>query len=121
MLAPAAGTTGTSGTSGTDFHAAWVRALDALEVDVAAAEELLRTAHLAPVDEVARAAVWQPPRDLGALPVSLQERGQALLDRQLDVARRTAEALVRSRRQLVAADALRPVRPDLPVYVDAQA
>jgi hypothetical protein len=118
MLAPAAGA---AGTPATDFHAAWVRALDALEVDVAAAEELLRTAHLASVEDVARSAVWQPPRDLGALPVSLQERGQALLDRQLDVARRTAEALVRSRRHLVAADALRPGRPDLPVYVDAQA
>ncbi|GCE78295.1 hypothetical protein [Cellulomonas biazotea] len=103
------------------FHDAWVRALDDLEVDVAAAEELLRTAHLAPVAEVARAAVWQPPSALGPLPASLQVRGQALLDRQVDVARRTAQALVRSRRHLAATEALRPPSPDLPVYVDQQA
>lgn len=103
------------------FHDAWVHALDALEVDVAAAEELLRTAHLAPVAEVARAAVWAPPRDLGPLPLSLQVRGQALLERQLAVARRTAEALVTNRRHLAATDAMRPPVSDLPVYVDQEA
>lgn len=100
---------------------AWGAALDALELDVAAAEELLRSAHLARVEDVARASVWQPPNLLGPLPAALHVRAGALLERQLDVARRTAEALAYSRRHLAAAQRARPRPLELPVYVDAQA
>jgi hypothetical protein len=100
---------------------AWTDALDALELDVAQAEDLLRTAHLASVTEVAAASVWQPPSTLGPLPASLHVRASAILERQLDVARRTAEALAYSRRHLAAADLARPRPLEAPVYVDQEA
>jgi hypothetical protein len=101
---------------------AWSEALDELELDLAGAEAQLRTAHLAGVDEVAQAATWQPRTDLGPLPAALEVRARALLERQLDTARRTAEAITRSRRQVAATRALqgRPVEA-VAVYVDAQA
>lgn len=98
----------------------WHEALTALELDVDAAEELLRVAHLPDVAEVARVAAWRPPSDLGPLPAPLLVRAQALLDRQLDVARRTAEAAAVSRRHLAATQALRPAVAEVPVYLDAQ-
>ena len=101
--------------------AAWTHALDAIELDVAAAEELLRTAHLTPVAEVAAASAWHPPAELGPLPAALHVRASAILERQLDVARRTAEALAYSRRHLAAADLARPRPLETPVYVDEQA
>ena len=58
------------------------------------AEAQLRDAHLASVGEVARAAAWQPPpRPRARCRPRSQVRAQALLDRQLDAARRTAEAV----------------------------
>ncbi len=101
---------------------AWSRALDELELDLQTAEAVLRDAHLAGVDEVARAAAWHPRSDLGPLPASLQVRAQALLDRQIDTARRTAEAMIRSRRQIAATRALQGRPPEAAaVYVDAEA
>ncbi|GIG22613.1 hypothetical protein Cch01nite_33370 [Cellulomonas chitinilytica] len=100
---------------------AWTEALDAIELDVCAAEDLLRTAHLTPVEEVAAASVWHPPTALGPLPAALHVRASAILERQLDVARRTAEALAYSRRHLAAADLARPRPLETPVYVDEQA
>jgi hypothetical protein len=100
---------------------AWTDALDAIELDVAKAEDLLRNAHLARVEDVAAASVWQPPTTLGPLPAALHVRASAILERQLDVARRTAEALAYSRRHLAAADRARPRPLEAPVYVDQQA
>ncbi|NUU18958.1 hypothetical protein HP550_17035 [Cellulomonas humilata] len=102
--------------------AAWSEALDELELDLAGAEAVLRDAHLASVGEVARAAAWHPRSDLGPLPAALHVRAQALLDRQLDTARRTAEAITRSRRQIAATRALQGRPADTAaVYVDAEA
>ncbi|MGY4643774.1 hypothetical protein [Cellulomonas sp. URHB0016] len=100
---------------------AWAAALDALELDVVAAEDLLRTAHLTSVQDVAVASAWHPPTTLGPLPAALHVRASAVLERQLDVARRTAEALAYSRRHLAAADLARPRPLEAPVYVDEQA
>ncbi len=102
------------------WHARWEAALQALELDVDAAEALLRTAHLPDVGEVARVATWAPPAAMGPLPVALHDRARALLDRQLDVARRTAEAAALSRRHLGAAQAMRARPAASPVYVDVQ-
>ncbi|MBF0689193.1 MAG: hypothetical protein IR158_15680 [Cellulomonas sp.] len=102
------------------WHDRWERALDELELDVATAERLLAEAHLPDVADVA-ARRWQPPAGLGPLPAPLQERAQALLERQLDLARRTAEAMAAARRQLVAADAMRTRPVARPVFVDTQA
>jgi hypothetical protein len=102
--------------------AAWSEALDELELDLAAAEAALRDAHLASVGEVAIAAAWHPRSDLGPLPAALHVRAQAILDRQLDTARRTAEAITRSRRQIAATRALQGRPADTAaVYVDAEA
>lgn len=100
------------------WEAAWSHALTELELDVAQAEALLRADH----EEAVRlhAQPWVPPHGLGPLPVSLAERAQALLDRQLDVARRTAQAALLSRRHLVAVDAMRERPPALPVYLDTE-
>ncbi|WP_136518492.1 hypothetical protein [Cellulomonas telluris] len=98
----------------------WEQALRELELDVAAAERLLAAAHLPDVDEVT-ARRWRPPAGLGPLPAPLRERAQALLDHQLDLARRAAEAMTLARRQLAAADALRTRPAAVPVFVDTQA
>jgi hypothetical protein len=111
---------------------AWTRALEDLELDVAAAEHLLVAARhgrelpavhgplavgaSGPDDRPA----WRPPTGLGPLPATLQSRAQALLERQLDVARRTAEAALLSRRHSQAAEAMRARPPAVPVYLDTQ-
>jgi hypothetical protein len=111
---------------------AWTRALEDLELDVAAAESLLVAARHgrevpAVHGPVAVGATgpdarpdWRPPTGLGPLPASLQSRAQALLDRQVDVARRTAEAALLSRRHSQAAEAMRARPPAVPVYLDTQ-
>lgn len=100
------------------WEAAWSHALTELELDVAQSEALLRADHEGPVR--LRTQPWVPPTGLGPLPAPLVERAQALLDRQVEVARRTAEAAVLSRRHLVAVDALRERPPAVPVYLDTQ-
>ncbi|GEA90139.1 hypothetical protein [Cellulomonas cellasea] len=100
------------------WDAAWSHALTELELDVAEAEALLRADHAGPVE--LRSQQWVPPTGLGPLPAPLVERAQALLDRQLDVARRTAAAALLSRRHLVAVDAMRERPPAVPVYLDTQ-
>lgn len=102
------------------WHARWEAALEALELDVAAAEELLRVAHLPDVAEVAQVAAWHPPADLGPLPAPLLTRARTLLDRQFEVASLVAHAAVASRRQAVAARALRARPAAVPVYLDAE-
>lgn len=102
------------------WDAAWVEALDRLDVDVAAAEEMLSVAHLPPVAAVAQAQAWRPPAGIGPLPPSLEQRARELLDRQLAVAERLAEAAAQARRQRVAAEALRTRSADAPVFLDTQ-
>ncbi len=99
---------------------AWADALTDLEMDLALAERLLDHAHLLAPAEVARVAAWRPPTGLGPLPASLLVRAQALLDRQLDVARRTAEAAALSRRQLAVTEALHARPAAVPVYLDIE-
>lgn len=116
------GTSGTVTASADLWVAAWAEALDELELDLHSAEAQLRDAHLVGVDEVARAAAWHPRTDLGPLPAALEVRARALLERQLDTARRTAEAITRSRRQIAATRTLQGRPADsAAVYVDAQA
>ncbi|HEY0237775.1 MAG TPA: hypothetical protein VGC37_03945 [Friedmanniella sp.] len=99
---------------------AWSAALSELELAADEAERLLSLAHLPSTTEVAKVAAWRPPHGLGPLPLSLRERAQALVDRQLDLARRTAEAARMSRRQARVADVLATRPPARPVYLDAE-
>jgi hypothetical protein len=101
------------------FHDAWERALGELEVDVARAEAILAQAHL-PGTAVVAVERWRPPTGLGPLPASLERRARALLDRPLELARRTGEEIVRGRRQASALRAMRTGAAAVPVYVDVQ-
>lgn len=93
---------------------AWTRALAELELGVGEAEALLRAGHEnAPVGPA-----WQPPTHLGVLPAPLRERAQALVTRQLQVARSLAEAAEHSRRHLRVLDQLRAAPETTPVYLD---
>ncbi|KGM10239.1 hypothetical protein [Cellulomonas bogoriensis] len=97
---------------------AWAEALDALELDVTAAEQMLTMDHIA--DDPPRDP-WAPPAGLGPLPLALADRARAVLDRQLEVGRRLAEAADLSRRHSRAAQALRSAPPAAPVYLDTPA
>lgn len=105
------------------WEAAWSAALTDLELDLAQAEALLRADHLATTGgatETRPVAVWHPPVGLGPLPASLQVRTEALLDRQISVGRRIAEAANLSRRQAAAAEGMRSRPPAVPVYIDTE-
>ena len=110
-------TVGTAATS-TAWASAWEGALAALEMDVHEAEQMLALDHLAVVPAV---RPWSPPQGLGPLPTSLEERARALLGRQVETARRLAEAAELSRRHSRAAQALRQSAPSVPVYLDTPA
>lgn len=99
-----------------DWDLAWLTALDELELAADEAERLLASAHL-PTVEVAR---WTPPAGLGTLPLALRDRAQALLTRQLDLARRTAAAAAMSRREAAVVQQITAKAPALPVYLDAE-
>lgn len=110
--------TATATASAGQWEAAWASALTALELDVEAAEHMLALDHIAaapPRDP------WAPPVGLGPLPATLGDRARALLDRQVEVGRRLAEAADLSRRHSRAAHAMRQVPPAVPVYLDTPA
>ncbi len=100
------------------WDAAWEAALGELELDVAAAEAMLTLDHIA---DAQPQSPWAPPVGLGPLPAPLVDRARALLDRQIEVGRRLAEAAELSRRHSRAAQALRQVPPSVPVYLDTPA
>ncbi|MBX9246632.1 hypothetical protein ICW40_17720 [Actinotalea ferrariae] len=97
---------------------AWEAALSELELDVAAAEAMLSLDHIA---DAPPRDPWAPPTALGPLPAPLVDRARTLLDRQIEVGRRLAEAAELSRRHSRAAQALRQAAPSVPVYLDTPA
>lgn len=101
----------------TTWNAAWEAALQALELDVEQVERTLalRDIALDPPDP------WRPPSGLGPLPAALADRARALLDRQIEVSRRVAEAAALARRHARAAQAMRSAPEASPVYLDTPA
>ncbi|PFG32227.1 hypothetical protein [Sanguibacter antarcticus] len=97
---------------------AWSAALDGFEMSLAEAEDLVSTGHL--IDSAFESAnlAWSPPTDLGPLPPALKDRATAILDRQLEMASRLAEAARSARQHLTVVDNLRDRRPSVPVYID---
>jgi hypothetical protein len=84
-----------------DFHALWVDALDALELDVHEAEQLLAARRTAgDVDLVRVSADWEGPVLPGPLPENLVARAEAILARQLQVSEDLAHAMRSNRREL---------------------
>ncbi|NAZ86322.1 hypothetical protein [Kineococcus indalonis] len=105
--------------AGDDWRTAWAAALDAVELDVQTAEELVRSLHQG-VDELPPsppAQDWVAPSLLGPVPAEFAERARRLLQRQVDVSERLAEAVVHARSQRRALGRFeRPEQP--PVFVD---
>lgn len=106
-------------------EAAWVRALAEMEGVADRAEGLLRVARSTDPDPEADADVavtepWRTPRGLGPLPLSLAPRAAALVERQRDLVRRTADQLGDHRRRLRTSDGLRTRAAASPVYLDIQ-
>ncbi|MEU4423704.1 hypothetical protein AB0F81_24000 [Actinoplanes sp. NPDC024001] len=84
-------------TPAVDWREAWTAALDELEMDVVAVETMLaderRLAETPPSD------LWRPPTELGALPLELRPRADAILTRQLAAAEELARRLTANRQQ----------------------
>ncbi|WP_337063064.1 hypothetical protein [Kineococcus sp. G2] len=100
------------------WRRSWAGALDRVELDVDAAEELLRTLHAgAAAHEAVAPPAWTPPALAGPVPPEHAERARLLLQRQLDVSEQLARALVSTRTQVTALRKLERAEPQ-PVYVD---
>lgn len=102
------------------WRLAWDSALKAVELDVQDAERLIFDMHHA-VDELPELPVakdWVAPALLGQVPSEFADRARALLQRQLEVTERLAEAMVHARSQRrVLGKFDEPERR--PVFVDA--
>jgi len=98
------------------FHDTWVAALTAAEVDVDAAEELLRRLHAGEdVDPVLPGPAW--PGGPGPVPVEFAERARLLLQRQLHVSEKLTAALLHTRTELNALKKLDPAE-QRPIFFD---
>ena len=97
---------------------AWERALGALEMDVAEAENMLAVDRV--FEEKARDP-WTPPIGLGPMPAHLAERARTLLARQLRVSHELTSAARNSRRHDRAVSHLQLTWPSPPVYLDTPA
>jgi hypothetical protein len=105
-----------------EWHRAWELALDELEADVAQVEAMIIDDHRARERPVADP--WSPPAGIGALPVDLRPRADAILARQLAAAQAVSIALTANRRQAEAAariEAGSKSEPLRPAYIDCAA
>ncbi|MCI2240627.1 hypothetical protein MO973_35120 [Paenibacillus sp. TRM 82003] len=90
-----------SGTAEDHWRDAWRSALRAVELDADAAEDLIERLHGEDDDvpEPEPRGDWIAPSLLGPVPAEFADRARALLQRQLDVSERLAEAMVQARSQ----------------------
>jgi hypothetical protein len=101
-----------------DFHAAWVAALDELELEVDRAEAMLRGHD--PLQPPLQQPQWLPPQLPCPLPEQLLERARDILDRQLAVSAEIAHTMMGNRRHAAYVRQLGSgARREIPVYVDA--
>ncbi|WP_433610088.1 hypothetical protein ACQP2P_40170 [Dactylosporangium sp. CA-139114] len=82
-----------SGAGPDGWAAAWAAALDAMELEADAVEQLLRHRELPPQ------MVFTPPEGIGPLPLELTERARRLVQRQLDLSRELSIAIAGNRQQ----------------------
>lgn len=100
-----------------DWTAAWIAALDRLELDVDETERMMTGLPISVAESQEHR--WTAPTGLGPLPDSLNERAMQINARQIEVARRIALALGSTRREAELAHRLSPSSGDArPVYVD---
>ncbi len=103
------------------WHAAWVAALDELELTVEDTERLLRSGPSAQVV----IPLWTPPRIAAPIPDELLPRAHELIGRQREVIAATLEAMVGAKQQLDLVDKVAGLRgarqADRSAYVDLTA
>jgi hypothetical protein len=100
-----------------DWRNAWTAALDELEMDVAGTEAMLADSRR--MAETPASNMWQPPQDLGALPLELRPRADEILTRQLAAAEEIARRLTSTRKQqIVTARIETGERVKRPIYLD---
>jgi len=99
---------------------AWAAALQAMELEADAVEQLLRHRDVL-AEEGPERPVFAPPTGLGPLPLSLTERARALVQRQLDLSRELSIAIAGNRQQARLVARLQregPAGAPPPVYLD---
>jgi hypothetical protein len=79
------------------WTAAWTEALDAMELEADAVEQMLRHRDL--LEQAPQRAVFVPPTGIGPLPLELTERARLLVQRQLDLSRELSIAIAGNRQQ----------------------
>jgi hypothetical protein len=100
-----------------DWRDAWTAALDELDLEVGATETMLADARR--MAETPPSDLWQPPTDLGALPLELKPRADEILTRQLAAAQEIARRLTSTRAQQVMTNRIETGEAaKRPVYVD---
>ncbi|MBG0826001.1 hypothetical protein HS048_35625 [Planomonospora sp. ID91781] len=104
-----------------DWRAEWCAALDALEMDVVAVEEMLSDDRRS--REIPIADPWSPPEGLGPLPLDLRPRADAILARQLAAAQAMVLIMAGNRRQaaMVARVESGSAGTPRPVYINCAA
>lgn len=80
-----------------DWRSAWTEALDALEADVDAVEQMIKDEHRR--RDLPTAVAWEPPTGLAPLPPELRPRADLILARQLKAAQELSLAVTANRRQ----------------------
>lgn len=97
---------------------AWIDALDALEADVDAVEQMIKDEHRR--RELPMATPWEPPAGLGPLPLDLRPRADVILTRQIEVAQALSLAITANRKQTAFAARVEVGTPGkaIPSYVD---
>lgn len=101
-----------------EWRQAWIVALDALEADVEAVEQMITDEHRR--RDLPMATPWEPPAGLGPLPLDLRPRADCILTRQIEAAQALAMAVTANRRQMAYASRVEVGTPGkaVPSYVD---
>jgi hypothetical protein len=102
--------------TGPQWQQAWADALDRLEADVVAAEQLLAEEHR--MRDLPLTDPWRPPAGLGPLPIDLRPRADDVLRRQLAVAQGLATRLAGTVRHAAMLDRIDDRPAPRPSYVD---
>ena len=82
-----------------EWRRAWIDALDALEADVDAVEQMITDEHRR--QDLPQAIGWEPPVGLPSLPPELRPRADVILARQLEAAQALSRAITSNRQQTV--------------------
>ncbi|GGK18255.1 hypothetical protein GCM10010124_08520 [Pilimelia terevasa] len=101
-----------------EWRAAWLAALDACEADVTEVEAMLAQEHR--FQDMETRQGWQPPANIGQLPLDLRPRADAILQRQIAAAQALTLAMTANRRQAAFAAKVENGSPGKtpPSYVD---